>query len=364
MRAGPSRNSGTGHEIQASAPEPGYLLETRAGNCIFTFTFMDTLAPPPILDHLSALGDETRTRILVLLERSEFTVSELCGVLQAPQPTVSRHLRMLADDGWVAARAEGRNRHYRLSTSLAHGSRELWRVVRGELGLDGVYAADAERARQVLSERRRRSAEFFAATADKWDHLRRDLFGDRAELMPLFGLLDPHWTVGDLGTGTGELASTLAPFVRRVIGVDRSDEMLEAAGRRLEGLANVELRAGDLEQLPVADGELDVAVLSLVLHYMVDPRQVLREAKRALAPGGRLIVVEMRAHGRGAEYAEEMGHVWPGFDPVALEGWLADSGFLHVHACPLPPDPDAAGPLLFLATAITPTHTNTDIGKS
>jgi ubiquinone/menaquinone biosynthesis C-methylase UbiE/DNA-binding HxlR family transcriptional regulator len=313
---------------------------------------MDTTAPPPILEHLSALGDETRTRILLLLERSEFTVSELCSVLQVPQPTVSRHLRTLADDGWVSARAEGRNRHYRLSASLSPASRDLWRVVREGLGPDGVYASDAERARQVLAERRRRSAEFFAASAERWDHLRRDLFGSRAEVMPLFGLLDPAWTVGDLGTGTGGLAATLAPFVARVIGVDRSEEMLQAAGRRLDGTPNVELRAGDLEDLPLEDGELDVAVLSLVLHYVVDPPDVLREARRALRPGGRLVVIEMRAHERGAEFAEEMGHVWPGFELHDMERWIADAGFLQGRARPMPPDPQALGPLLFIATGI------------
>jgi ArsR family transcriptional regulator len=225
-------------------------------------------------------------------------------------------------------------------------------VVREGLGPDGVYAEDAERARQVLAERRRRSAEFFAASAEQWDHLRRDLFGHRAELVPFFGLLDPRWTVGDLGTGTGGLAATLAPFVARVIGVDRSAAMLEAAERRLEGADNVELRQGDLEELPVTDGELDIAVLSLVLHYVVDPPDVLRDARRALAPGGRLVVVEMRAHDRGAEFAERMGHVWPGFDTQDMAHWIADAGFELVHARPLPPDPEARGPLLFIATGV------------
>ncbi|GMV07154.1 MAG: hypothetical protein AMXMBFR53_34290 [Gemmatimonadota bacterium] len=311
---------------------------------------MNTTSPPAILDHLSALGDETRTRILVLLERSEFTVSELCAALQVPQPTVSRHLRTLSDDGWLASRAEGRNRHYRLSAELGDAHRELWRVVRAELAEGGIYGSDAERARQVLAERRRRSAEFFAASADRWDHLRRDLFGARAEFLPLLGFLDPRWTVGDLGTGTGGLAATLAPFVGRVIGVDRSDAMLRAAARRLEGHPNVELRRGDLEKLPLEDGELDVAVLSLVLHYVVDPRDALREARRALRPGGRLLVVEMRDHDRGPAYAEEMGHVWPGFEQSLLAGWLDEAGFRHVHVRPLPPDPEATGPLLFIAT--------------
>jgi len=313
---------------------------------------MNATSPLAILEHLSALGDETRTRILVLLERSEFTVSELCAALQVPQPTVSRHLRTLSDDGWLASRAEGRNRHYRLAEDLGEAHRDLWRVVRAGLASGGVYAADAERARQVLAERRRRSAEFFAASADRWDHLRRDLFGARAEMLPLLGFLDPRWTVGDLGTGTGGLAALLAPFVGRVVAVDRSDAMLRAAARRLEDHRNVELRAGDLEALPVTDGELDVAVLSLVLHYVVDPPDALREAWRALRPGGRLLVVEMRSHDRGAAYAEEMGHVWPGFDQERMTTWMAEAGFTHVHARPLPPDPEAAGPLLFIATGL------------
>ena len=316
------------------------------------FTFMNTTAAPPILDHLSALGDETRVRLLVLLEGGEFTVSELCAVLQVPQPTVSRHLKTLADDGWVQSRAQGRNRHYRLGTELGEAHRELWRVVRAVLGEGGVYAADAERAKQVMADRRRRSAEFFASSAEQWDHLRRDLFGARAEILPLVGFLDPRWVVGDLGTGTGGFTATLAPFVAKVIGVDRSEAMLRAAARRLDGVRNVELRTGDLEELPMADGELDVAVLSLVLHYVVDPPDVIREARRALKAGGRILVVEMRAHDRGAEYAEDMGHVWPGFEEERMAAWLREAGFRHVHARPLAPDPEAGGPLLFIASGM------------
>mgnify|MGYP001079042210 CR=1 FL=1 len=321
---------------------------------MFVSESMNMTSAPAILDQLSALGDETRIRLLVLLERSEFTVSELCAVLQIPQPTVSRHLGKLAEDGWVAHRAEGRNRHYRATGGPDEASRELWRVVRDNVGGSGVYARDAERARGVMAERRRRSAEFFAASAERWDLLRTDLFGGRAEWLPLFGLLDPSWTVGDLGTGTGGFAALLAPFVGSVVGVDRSAEMLEAAHDQVGDVPGVELRQGHLEDLPVEDGELDLAVLSLVLHYIVEPETVLAEAHRALRSGGRLLVVDMRAHDRGVEYAEEMGHVWPGFPPDRMQALLEGAGFHHVRVTPLPPDPEAAGPLLFLAVATRP----------
>jgi ArsR family transcriptional regulator len=312
---------------------------------------MNTLVAPPILDRLSALGDETRTRILALLERSELTVSELCSILQSAQPSVSRHLKTLAGEGWVDARAEGRKRHYRLAADLDASARALWDIVHEEVRRGGVYEADAERAREVLNRRRLRSAEFFARAAERWDELRAEMFGSAAGLAPLLGLLDADWVVGDLGSGTGALTEALAPFAGRVIAVDRSPEMLSAAEHRLAGQRNVELRRGELEALPLEDATLDLAVLALVLHYVVDPPDVLEEVHRVVRPGGRVVLVDMRPHERGVGYAEEMGHMWPGFEPEQVRGWLGGAGFERVRVVPLAPDPRATGPLLFLASA-------------
>ncbi len=304
----------------------------------------------PILGQLSALGDETRARLLSLLEGGELTVSELCAVLQLPQPTVSRHLRTLSEAGWVTSRADGRNRHYRIADSLDAASQELWGLVREGLDEEPVRARDRERARVVLRERRRRSAEFFAMAADRWDDLRLDLYGRSADLLPLYGLLDRSWDVGDLGTGTGALAERIAPYVRSVVAVDRSGPMLQAAEARLAGLGNVEVRLGDLEALPIRDGTLDLVILSLVLHFVADPATALAEASRVLRPTGRVLVVEPRGHERGAEYAESMGHVWAGFDPDAMAAWMVDAGFEDANVRPVPPDLQASGPSLFLAT--------------
>jgi ArsR family transcriptional regulator len=315
---------------------------------------MNTLAAPPILDRLCALGDESRTRILALLERSELTVTELGSVLQIAQPTVSRHLKTLAAEGWVQARADGRNRHYRLAAELDDTARELWRIVRDEIGGAGIYAMDAERARGVLEERRLRSAQFFAAAAERWDEMREQLFGTAAGFAPLLGLVRSEWTVADLGVGTGALAETLAPFAGRVIGVDRSEQMLAAAAHRLEKHAHVELRRGDLESIPIRDAEVDLAVLGLVLHYVVDPPAVLREVRRITKPGGGLLVVDMRRHEGGVWDTEEMGHVWPGFEADRVARWMSDAGFVEVRVVPLAPDPKSEGPLLFLASAARP----------
>ena len=308
------------------------------------------IVEPSVFERMTSLGDSARSRLLLLLEEGEFTVSELIAVLQLPQSTVSRHLKVLADDGWVVSRADGTSRHYRMTSGLDATARELWGLVRDEVRHAPIGEEDAERAKAVLGRRRDRSREFFATAAGRWDTLRGELFGAEAEVLPLFGLLDSEWTVGDLGAGTGLLTEAIAPFVAKVVAVDASVEMLAAAKDRVADLCNVDLRQGELERLPVADSELDVAMLLLVLHYIVDPPSVLAEACRALCPGGRLVIVDMRAHARDG-YREEMGHLWPGFTESQLEEWMMSAGLEEFRYRPLPPRPDAEGPLLFLATA-------------
>lgn len=308
------------------------------------------VATRAVFDRLQTLGDETRSRLLLLLEDHEFTVSELCAVLQLPQSTVSRHLKVLSEDGWVRSRADGPSRHYRMA-ELESSAAELWGVVRQPVAESPAARDDRERARSVRARRRERAREFFSNAAADWDRLRGELFGERVEVLPLFGLLDPGWFVADLGAGTGQLSEAIAPFVRRVIAVDSSPQMLEALRGRLEGVSTVEARAGELEALPIEDGTVDLAFMLLVLHYIVEPEEALAEACRVLRPGGRLIVVDMREHER-EEYQLKMGHVWMGFAGLQIESWARRAGFSRVEVRPLPPGPEARGPLLFVATLV------------
>ena len=303
-----------------------------------------------LISRFESLGDENRLRMLTLLDRNELTVSELVSVLQLPQSTVSRHLKVLADDGWVRRRREGKTRFYRLAGALEPGSHDLWRLTAESLSTAPWVAEDAERAESVLAERRERAVAFFSELAAEWDSLRDELFGSDARFAALFGLLEPEWTVGDLGAGTGTLANMIAPFVTRVVAVDRSPEMLAAAAVRLGERDNVDIREGELESLPIDDSALDLAVLMLVLHFAVDPGRVLAEAARALAPGGRLLVLDMRAHERD-EYRETMGHLWPGFTEDQMRDWTCLAGLEAYHHIPLAPEPEASGPALFAATA-------------
>ncbi len=318
----------------------------------------------PILDHLASLADTTRSRILLLLDRYELTVSELCSIMQLPQSTVSRHLKALADTGWVASRAEGTSNSYamtRASTGAraADGrdadssARRLWLLVREQVGSTPAAAQDQRRLQSALAARRTKSQEFFSSSAGQWDRLRDELFGDRFHLAALAAFADPDWVVGDLGSGTGQVSAALSPFVRRVVAIDASAQMLQAARKRLHALDNVELRRGELEALPIDDARLDAAVAMLVLHHIPEPAKALGEAMRVLKPGGPLVVVDMLPHDRES-YRQQMGHVWLGFAEEQVRALLHEAGFVDIRIATLPTDPKTKGPALFVAIGQKP----------
>jgi ubiquinone/menaquinone biosynthesis C-methylase UbiE len=201
----------------------------------------------------------------------------------------------------------------------------------------------------ALAERRTKSQEFFSSSAGQWDRVRDELFGDRFHLAALAALAEGTWTVGDLGCGTGQVSASLSPFVERVIAVDASAAMLQAAKKRLHAFDNVELRRGDLEALPIDEGRLDAATLMLVLHHVPEPERALGEVARVLKPQGRAVVVDMLPHDRDS-YRQQMGHIWLGFAEDQVTHMFEDAGFEKVRIVPLAPDARAKGPGLFVAT--------------
>ena len=274
---------------------------------------------------------------MLLLDGRELMVGELCAVLQLPQSTVSRHLKILSDEGWVVARGEGTSRFYSMVQSrLDPAAKRLWLVVRDQVSAAPGAAHDARRLEGILAQRvavrRTRSQDFFSTS------------------LALLDLLDERWTVGDLGCGTGHVSEVLAPCVSRVIAVDESGPMLSEARQRLKKRPNVELRAGTVEELPIENGTLDAAVLFLVAHFIADPAALMREVQRVLKAGGKLLLVDFIIHER-TDYAIQLGHVWQGFDEAQVIDWLQGTGFEGCRYRALPADPAAKGPSLFTATA-------------
>ena len=278
--------------------------------------------------------------------------ARICSVLQLPQSTVSRHLKTLADDGWVSSRRDGTSRFYGMVMSdLDPGAQRLWPLIREQITGTNGAEQDERRLKSVLAKRRSKSEEFFASASGQWDHLRTELFGDRFHLHAMLALIDPTLTVGDLGCGTGQVSELVAPHVSKVVAVDGSTDMVQAARKRLKGLHQVEVRRGDMEALPIDDGMLDVAIVALVLHHVPEPARALVEINRVLKCGGRVMIVDMLPHDR-VEYQQNMGHVWLGFSEKTMKKYLEGAGFEKASITALPADEAAKGPSLFVATAL------------
>jgi SAM-dependent methyltransferase len=316
------------------------------------------ISSPEPLEWLQTLADATRVRLLRLLNREELSVTELCTILQLPQSTVSRHLKVLVSEGWIENRRDGTAHLYRAAQgSWTEPRQELWGWVRNQSSQTPSSQLDDSRLQQVLAERPV-SKEFLRSAADRWDALRVELFGSRLDAHVLAATLPSQAVVGELGCGSAPLAQLVAPLVHRVIAVDSSAAMLAAAERQLHGAGNVELLAASLEALPIPDGHLDAAWLVLVLPYVEEPLGVLREAARVLKPQAPLVVVDMLPHDRDV-YRQQMGHVRLGLERGALEQWCSDSGLELERYIPLPPDSAARGPALFAAVAKR-SHTSRD----
>jgi ArsR family transcriptional regulator len=309
--------------------------------------------PAGLFGWMDGLADPTRLRLLHVLERHELGVAELCEVLQQPQSTVSRHLKVLSSQGWVEVRRQGPNRIYRMAEGIDPVARRLWRLARDESERWATLQHDQLRLDRRLRERRSGAQDFFAGAAGDWDRLRAEWYGTGFGTSALLALLPPDWTVADLGCGTGALAASLAPEVGRVVGVDQSADMLRSARRRTAGLGNVELRRGTLEALPLEDASCDAALLVLSLGWVADPPRALAEAARVVRPGGRVALVDAVLHD-DEDFRRRAGQVWPGFEPARVAEMLCAAGFDGVTCRPLPPEPAARGPALLLARARRP----------
>ena len=312
-----------------------------------------TARPEGLFGWMEGLADPTRLRLLHVLDRHELGVAELCEVLQQPQSTVSRHLKVLSSQGWIEVRRHNQNRLYRMSEGIDPAARRLWKVARSESEGWATLHQDQLRLDRRLRDRRVDVDDFFAGAAGDWDRLRAEWYGTGFGTEALLALLPPEWTVADLGCGTGALAAALAPDVARVIGVDRSAHMLRSARRRTAGHPNVELRRGSLEELPLEDASCDAALLVLSLGWVDDPGRALAEAARVVRPGGRLALVDAVLHDDEA-FRRRAGQVWPGFEPARVVQLLQAAGFRDATCRPLPPEPAAKGPALLIARARRP----------
>ena len=287
-----------------------------------------TLSFPPALAALEAAGEETRLRLLALLSEAESTVSELVSILGQSQPRISRHLKLLVDAGLIERHREGAWAFFAIAhrTAVAEFGRD---IVRHLAPSDPTTLADRTRLAAVRNARQTEAERYFTVHARHWDSIRAlHVAEERVEQAVLEAVGPAHLhAVLDLGTGTGRMLELLAPRAGRAVGIDGSPAMLNVARTRLDRLAfrNVQLRQGDLYALPVERDGFDLVVIHQVLHYLDDPGRALREAARALRPGGRLIVVDFAPHTEES-LREQHAHRRLGFGRAELDILLGAAG--------------------------------------
>ena len=276
---------------------------------------------------LKAAAEPTRLRLLTLCSNSDLTVSELTQVLGQSQPRVSRHLKLLHQAGLLDRQREGSWVYFRLAGKGP--AAKLARILIGSMPVDDpTLALDVERLQQVFQRRTKKAVEYFRRNAKRWDQV-RSLHVDEREVEQL--LLDLVSTrkvqrLLDLGTGTGRVLELLATKVSELTGIDSSSEMLQVARANLarKGIRNCVLRRCNMYQIPLPGRSFDAVTIHQVLHFAETPGQVIAEAGRLLAPGGRLFIVDFEEHHLD-ELREEHAHRWLGFKPATLRNWLSDA---------------------------------------
>jgi len=308
---------------------------------------------PSILKSLRLLADPNRLRILLLLQHEELSVAELQEILSTGQSTISTQLAQLKQTGLIEDRRSGKNILYRLT---ANPDPNLLAVVRAAADEIPEAAHDGAALGLVLRRRQDKMRTYFDELAGKFGRHYVPGRSWQAITEVLLRLLPPL-VIADLGAGAGTVSQLLAQRARRVIAVDNSEKMVQyAAGlAREHGVANLEFRLGDLEQLPIDDASVDIAFFSQSLHHAQHPARAVGEAWRILKPGGRIAILDLARH--SFEEARELyADLWLGFSEVELRGFLDGAGFTGMVTGVVHREPDAPHFQTLMAVADKPAY--------
>jgi ubiquinone/menaquinone biosynthesis C-methylase UbiE/biotin operon repressor len=289
-----------------------------------------------ILKSLRLAADPSRLRLLLLLEQEELSVAELQDILGKGQSQISTHLAQLKQAGLVDDRRTGKNAFYRLTAPS-----ELMELLRQAEHEIPETREDRAALRLAVRKRQDKMRRYFDELAGKFGRQYvpgRSWKGIAEALLKLM----PPLTIADLGAGEGTISQLMAQRAKRVIAIDNSEKMVEFGAElaRKHGIGNLEYRLGDLENVPIRSGAIDLAFLSQALHHAVHPERAMAEAWRILKPGGRIAVLDLNRH--HFEEAREMyADLWLGFTELELERYLKGAGFKNIDTAVVYKEPEA-----------------------
>jgi len=297
---------------------------------------------------LRVLADPHRLRILLLLKVEELSVAELQEILAMGQSTISTHLAQLKQANLVEDRRTGKSSLYHLTAARCEPLDEILAHARREIP---ETAADQAAMRRVLKKRQDKMRAFFDSVAGR---LGRNYVPGKSwkSLAEALLRLMPPMVIADLGAGEGAFALLLAERAKKVIAVDTSAKMIEV-GRELasrHAVQNIDFRLGDMEEIPIGDGEVDLVWVSQSLHHALHPERAIQQAHRILAPGGRIVVLDLLKH-RFEEAREMYADEWLGFSETELETMLQTAGFAQIETTIVDKEPDTPQFQTLLAVA-------------
>jgi ubiquinone/menaquinone biosynthesis C-methylase UbiE/biotin operon repressor len=287
---------------------------------------------PSTINFLRLLADPTRLRLLLLLEQEELSVAELQQILGMGQSRISSHLAQLKRAGVVEDRRAGKNVYYGASENGQDSRRaritELTRTLARELP---ETARDRTSLKLVLRKRQDKAREYFDELAGKFGRRYCPGRSWQALAHALITLLPPL-TVADLGAGEGTLSQLLAKNARKVIAIDNSPKMVEFGSQlaKRHGFKNLEYRLGDIEDPPISNSSVDLAILSQALHHAIHPQRAIGAAHRLLKRGGRLVILDLLSH-RFERARELYADHWLGFSEVQLHQFLEKNTFREIE---------------------------------
>jgi len=278
-----------------------------------------------IVTYFKALSDATRIRLINSLIHHELSVNEIVTLMKMGQSGISRHLKILMDAELLKCRRDGVWAFY--SVSDVEPARKFIDSIHYLFQNDPILIEDLKKASQLIEDRKTSTIQFFDAVAADWDLIKREILGNFNLNQAILKYIDPCKTVVDLGCGTGELIADLKQKASKVIGVDSSAKMIEETRKRfLSENDPPDLRLGELEHLPLSDGESECAILSMVLHHVSSPDAAIAEIYRTLQPGGTFIIADLDKHDNET-MRKSYGDRWLGFHRHEIENFLQKNNF-------------------------------------
>lgn len=306
------------------------------------------------LKSLRAISSPPRLRLVGLLIKSELSVRELTDITGMRQSGISMHLSQLQEAGLVESSREGKNAYYRLVNDQESNKSNL--IDLAEIGVLELseHESDLRNLKRVLELRENQDLLYFNHVAGRFD----SVYGP-GRTWQAFGQLllrlIPEIVVADLGSGEGLLGELLARKCKQVIAVDNSDQIVKYGKNKAKknGLTNLEFRQGDLQNPPIENNSVDLAILSQALHHAEDPVLAIKKSFQIIKPGGQIMILDLMKH-KFDKAKELFGDRWLGFDEGELHQWLESAGFREIEVSVVAREDEEPYFETLLASAIRP----------